>query len=157
MLRRLANDPRWRTREAVAMALQDWGRADLDALLAEMEAWSRGSYLEQRAAAAGLCEPVLLENPAQVERVLAILDAITEAMTQAADRKNEDFLALRKGMAYCWSVAAVGHPPAGKAALEKWLESPDRDVRWVIKQNLSKKRLERMDPVWVAEKQALLK
>ena len=35
-LRPLASDPRWRIREAVAMALQRWGDADMPALLAEM-------------------------------------------------------------------------------------------------------------------------
>jgi hypothetical protein len=40
-LRAFAADPRWRTREAVAMALQQWGDADIDALLTEMRAWAR--------------------------------------------------------------------------------------------------------------------
>ena len=47
-LRRFASDPRWRTREAVAMALQRWGDADMDGLLAAMADWSRGTFLEQR-------------------------------------------------------------------------------------------------------------
>ena len=64
-LRRLASDPRWRTCEAVAMALQTWGERDMDALLDEMERWIAGSPLEQRAAAAGLCEPKLLGRPEQ--------------------------------------------------------------------------------------------
>ena len=59
-LRRHDNDPRWRMREGVAMALQRWGRVDMHGLLAEMDTWSRGALLEQRAAAAALCEPALL-------------------------------------------------------------------------------------------------
>ncbi|MEZ4771429.1 MAG: HEAT repeat domain-containing protein [Caldilineales bacterium] len=39
-LRRFAGDPRWRTREAAAMALQRWGDADMDALLLR---WSIGA------------------------------------------------------------------------------------------------------------------
>lgn len=42
-LRGFASDPRWRLREAVAMALQRWGDADLDALLGEMPSWSQGN------------------------------------------------------------------------------------------------------------------
>ena len=38
--RSFAADPRWRTREAVAMALQRWGDADMSALLAEMQSWA---------------------------------------------------------------------------------------------------------------------
>ena len=74
-LRRHATDPRWRAREAVAMALQRLGDADMDALLDEMERWAGGRPLEQRAAAAALCEPRLLRDPAHAARVLAVLDA----------------------------------------------------------------------------------
>ena len=48
----LAADPRWRIREAVAMALQRFGDADLAGLLAEMRRWARGTPLERRAAVA---------------------------------------------------------------------------------------------------------
>jgi HEAT repeat protein len=58
-LRSFASDPRWRTREAVAQALQYLGDVDMEALLHDMNAWSQGSPLEQRAAAAALCEPRL--------------------------------------------------------------------------------------------------
>src|SRR5512143_1152859 len=60
-LRPFASDPRWRTREAVAMALQRWGLASLPALLNEMVAWAAGSLFEQRALVAGLCEPAVLK------------------------------------------------------------------------------------------------
>jgi hypothetical protein len=52
VLRRCASDPRWRLREGVTMALQRIGEADMDGLLVEMDDWSRGTPLEQRAAAA---------------------------------------------------------------------------------------------------------
>ena len=54
-LRYCACDPRWRRREAVAMALQRFGRSDMESLLREMASWSQGNLLERRAAAAGLC------------------------------------------------------------------------------------------------------
>jgi hypothetical protein len=155
-LRRLASDPRWRTREAVAMALQWIGDVDIPFLLKEMEVWSAGGRFEQRAAAAGLCEPRLLTQKADVEIVLGFLDRITESMVGSADRKSEGYKALKKGLAYCWSVAASAHPLAGKPALEKWLTCPDPAVRWVIKENLKKNRLERMDPVWLAGARRLM-
>ena len=74
VLRAQASDPRWRTREGVAMALQMFGLKNMDRLLEEMETWASGTMLEQRAAAAALCEPVLLHDKAQVARVLTILD-----------------------------------------------------------------------------------
>ncbi len=148
-LRRCANDPRWRMREGVAMALQTLGRSHMDFLLDEMTAWAAGTALEQRAAAAALCEPALLKQPAQVQRVLDILDAITGRMSAAPDRKSEDFKALRKGMAYCWSVAVAALPDAGRPYLEKWCASTDKDIRWLVRENLKKDRLLRIDPAWV--------
>ena len=133
------------------MALQRWGRVDMPALLKEMRAWSKGGFLEQRAAAAALCEPDLLSEAEAVRQVLAILDGITASMVEAQDRKSDDFKALRKGMAYCWSVAAAALPGEGKAAMQRWFDSDDPDVRWVMKENLKKKRLERMDAKWVAQ------
>ena len=43
-----------------------------------------------------------------------------------------------------------------KSAMEKWLASDDRDVAWLMKQNLKKARLTRMDAEWVAIQQASL-
>ena len=34
--------------------------------------------------------------------------------------------------------------------MEKWLESEDPDVRWIMRENLKKSRLARMDAAWVA-------
>jgi hypothetical protein len=151
VIRRHASDPRWRLREGVAMALQRWGRVDMPALLEEMQAWSKGSFLEQRAAAAALCEPDLLSGEDAVKPVLAVLDVITVSIAEARNRKSEDFKALRKGMAYCWSVAAAALPAEGRTAMQRWFGSDDPDVRWVMKENLKKKRLERMDAKWVAQ------
>jgi HEAT repeat protein len=154
VLRDLASDPRWRIREGVAMALQRVGEANMDRLLAEMESWSQGERLVQRAAAAGLAEPVLLKDPRQVQRVLEIFDRITTSIEGAGDRESEHFKILRQAMGYCWSVAVAALPKEGKPAMEKWLQSPDRDVRWVMRENLKKNRLARMDPDWVARARA---
>jgi hypothetical protein len=155
-LREHANDPRWRAREGVAMALQRWGDADMDALVKAMKNWANGTWLEQRAVAAGLCEPRLLANGKHAKAVLKLLDVITRAVAKArpADRKGDDFKALRQGLAYCWSVAVAAAPAEGKAALEKWLASQDNDVRWIMKENLKKNRLTRMDAAWVKRWQA---
>jgi len=155
-LRQHANDPRWRVREGVAMALQRWGDADMEALLSAMKDWAGGSWLEQRAVAAGLCEPRLLHSGRHAQAVLKLLDQITRAVAQAspAARKGDDFKALRQGLGYCWSVAAAAAPAAGKATMEKWLAYPDPDVRWIMQENLKKNRLTRMDAVWVRRWQA---
>lgn len=148
-LRAYASDPRWRTREAVAMAMQRLGDAKMDVLVAEVEQWSRGTPYEQRAAAASICEPRLLEQPHAAQAALKILDTITESFHLINDRRREDFVALRKGLGYCWSVAVAALPPAGKPAMEKWLASDDPDVKWIMNENLKKNRLIRMDAAWV--------
>jgi hypothetical protein len=153
-LRGCASDPRWRMREGAAMALQRLGDVDMNQLVAEMRSWAQGSPLEQRAAAAALCEPRLLQQPEDAKATLQILDVITASIEQRANRRSEEFLALRKGLGYCWSVAVAALPGEGKAFMEKWLTSPDADVRWIMKENLKKNRLERMDAEWVRQWQA---
>lgn len=148
-LRGYATDSRWRMREGVAMALQRVGDKNMDVLLQEMVKWSRGSPLEKRAAGAALCEPRLLQDKRHAEKVLRILDQITDSIRAIEDRKRDDFIALKKGLAYCWSVAVVAHPANGKARMEKWFRTDDPDIRWVMRENLKKNRLIRMDPTWV--------
>ena len=148
-LRQLANDPRWRIREGVCMALQRLGEVDMDTLTGEMRRWSERNPLEQRAAAAALCEPKLLVQKGHAHAVLEILDEITESFTRIEDRRDEDVRVLRKGLGYCWSVAVAALPEEGKALMEKWLASQDKDILWIMKENLKKNRLARMDPSWV--------
>jgi hypothetical protein len=155
-LRICASDPRWRIREAVAMALQRYGSMDMASLIQEMAGWCEGNLLEKRAAAAAICEPSLLRQSDQAEQVLYILDRITASMLPETDRRCDDFQALRKGLGYCWSVAAAACPDPGRALMEAWFRSDDRDILWLMKQNLRKKRLQRMDLEWVSVWQAEL-
>lgn len=148
-LRRHASDPRWRIREAVAMAMQRLGEADMDALLDAVEEWSGGNPLEKRAAAAALCEPRLLRQEQHGQRVLQILDEITASIPDIQDRRGDAFQALKKGLGYCWSVAVAAFPAEGKRRMETWFSSDDKDIRWIMKENLKKNRLARMDAVWV--------
>ncbi len=149
-LRRRAGDRRWRVREAVAMALQRVGDADVDALIAVADEWSRGSLLERRAAVAALCEPRLLAEPRHVARVLQVLDGVTGSLAAVADRRSDDFRVLRQTLGYCWSVAVAALPETGKPLMERLLASPDRDVVWIARENLRKNRLARMDAEWVS-------
>jgi hypothetical protein len=151
VIRCCASDLRWRMREGVAMALQRLGDIDMDLLIREMQNWSTGSLLEQRAAAAALCESRLLGRAEQARQVLDILDEITAGLTAYPDRKHADFQALRKGLGYCWSVAIVAVPEHGKKLFEKWLSDPDKDVRWIMQENLKKNRLLRLDAAWVEQ------
>lgn len=144
-----ASDERWRIREGVAMALQSLGDVDMQALLNYMKVWSRGNLYEKRAAAAALCEPRLLKDQESARQTLDLLDLITSSIKDEIDRKAESFKALKKGLAYCWSVAVAAFPDYGKPFMEKWLKSEDANIKWIIKENLKKKRLQRVDKEWV--------
>ncbi len=150
-LRLLARDPRWRIREAVAMALQRVGRTDMDMLFTRLQSWRSDSPLVRRAIAAGLCEPDLLRRKRDVARTLSILTTLSTPFKRTAGRLDPERLVLRQALGYCWSVAIAAHPQAGKRAFEKLLPPAGPDLLWIVKENLSKKRLARMDPAWVAD------
>jgi hypothetical protein len=152
-LREQASDPRWRTREAVAWALQLIGKKDFGLLLENIDPWITGNDLEKRAVAAGLCEPVLLKNSQDSATVIEIIDRITRLSIINKNTRSEEFQVLRKGLGYCWSVAMAANPAKGKPAFEKLLNINDPDIRWIIKENLKKNRLLKMDPEWVADMQ----
>ena len=147
-LRPYASDPRWRIREALATGLQLAGDLNMNLVLKEMKKWSRGNWYEKRAVAAALAEPRLLDRPGYVKQVLRILDNITASM-ERSDAKDEPFKVLRQGMGYCWSVAVAALPEEGKPLMETWLRSADKDIHWMMKENLKKNRLVKMDPKWV--------
>lgn len=148
-LRSYASDPRWRIREAVPTGLQLSGDQDMDLLIREMKKWIKGNWYEKRAAAATLAEPRLLKQPKHAKQVLQVLDKITASMETEDETKDESYKVLRQGMAYCWSVAVVALPDMGKPIMEKWLSSKDKDIRWMIRENLKKNRLVKMDADWV--------
>jgi hypothetical protein len=152
-LRRHASDPRWRVREAVAIALQRWGDDDLSALQRAAHDWVRGrtppgtaSRLEQRAAAAALCEPRLLREPGAAAAALDVLDALTASVELGRDRREDAFRVLRQALGYCWSVAVAADPGAGLPRFQRWAASPDPHVQWIVRENLRKHRLRRLVP-----------
>ncbi len=150
-LRLHAKDRRWRIREGVAMALQRFGDKGMDKLLLEMEKWSQGDPLEKRAAIAGICEQRLLKNTEDKIRVLRILDGITEGIVHTDQRKTDEFIALKKALGYCWSVAVVSAPEDGKRMMEKWILYDDKEIQWIMKENLKKNRLQKLDSSWAEQ------
>jgi len=152
-LRRFASDSRWRIREAVAIAYQRVGDANISLLLGEAKELSRGNFLEKRAAAAALCEPRLLTSKGVAIAVLDLLDEITHSIVglEDDDKDKEAFEVLKKGLAYCWSVAVAACPEKGKKLMEKWILTEDRNIAWIMKENLKKNRLLKMDREWVLE------
>jgi hypothetical protein len=141
-LKRWANDPRWRVREAVAMAVQRIGGP---AAVEHMREWAGGTRLEQRAAVAALCEPPLLRDEATARAALEVLDEVTASL--AEDRGGDE--ALRKALSYGWSVAVAARPDPGRALMERWIADGDAGTRRIMRENLRKARLVRLDGEWV--------
>jgi hypothetical protein len=136
-LRSRAGDERWRVREAVAMALQRWGDDDLPAMLDEIETWT-ATPLERRAAVAAAAEPRLLRSPAAVERALALLERATSSLAAEPNR------VLRQALGYAWSVVVAADPEHGLPRFARLEASDDRDVKWIVRENLRKARLKRL-------------
>jgi hypothetical protein len=150
-IREAAKDPRWRAREAVALGLQQYGKADMEGLLAVAKAWSQGDLLERRAVVAAICEPQLLQVRSHAAGVFDLLDLITESVLQVQDVRADAFKSLRKTLGYGWSVAVVAHPAMGKARMERWVGVDNGQIRWIMNQNLKKNRLVKMDAGWVED------
>ena len=139
-----ASDPRWRVREAAAMALQQIGEQDLEALKSIVTDWlPDASTLEMRAIAAGLAHPPILSNADFaafcLETARGILASISR--TDAKARRNDSFRVLRQGMGYALSVFVAKSPVTGFTLMRKTAAVRDADLAWIVRENLKKKRL----------------
>ena len=132
-LRALANDKRWRIREAVAIGLQYYGDHDVQDLVQAMRSWAHGSWYEKRAAIAALAEPRLLQTPEAARAGLLLIDQVTRAVESAKSPREDAFMTVRKTLGYGWSVGIVADPETGKPLFEKWLGSENRDIRWILR------------------------
>jgi len=133
-------------REAVAMALQRLGDRDLPAMQAIVLDWARDDDpLVQRAAAAGICEPRLLASAEAAAVAVEVCRRATVALARRPEqvRREAGVRTLRQALGYCWSVAVAADPGPGLAAFRA-LDETDPDVAWIVRTNLTKKRLARL-------------
>ncbi len=152
-LRSYAADRRWRVREAVAMALQTVGDADMSMLLDITAQWLDDRPYVQRAAVAAVSEPRLLRDPAGARAAIDVVDAATLNLIELDDRRSDEARTLRQALAYCWSVVVAAEPVYGRQRFEVRASIADKDVLWLLCENLKKSRLARLDPVWTATMQ----
>jgi hypothetical protein len=143
-LRDHAVDPRWRVREAVAMALQRLGDADLPRLLDTVTSWSADPHpLVRRAAVAAVCEPRLLTSGPAAACAIEVCSRATGGLSglPAYRRRDPAVRALRQALGYCWSVAVAADPVAGLPRFRALGESTDQDVVRIVRENGRKARL----------------
>ncbi len=156
-LRGLAQDSRWRMREAVRMGLQRLAQTRTLDTLTLMEGWiGEGDWLEMRAIAATVAEPSLLENDEIARWSLDLHRKIFDRILETQDRKTEQFRVMRKALGYTLSVVVSALPREGFKFMTQLVESQDEDVKWILRENLKKKRLDSNFPAEVAEIKNLL-
>jgi len=157
-LQELANDPRWRTREAVAMGIQKLLAKQTRTTLRALEDWVENSkWLAMRAVAAGVAEPPLLRNQQTARVALELHKKIfVKILTTTTDRKLYEFKTMRKGLGYTLSVVVHAIPKEGFEYMRQLINSQDADILWIIKQNLKKNRLIKNFPDEVASMAKLL-
>jgi HEAT repeat protein len=146
-LRRHATDSRWRVREAVAMALQRLGDADVERLLAVVADWVEDpDPLVERAAVAAVCEPRLIVRPDASAQAIRTCRRATDLLLALPppDRRRPEVRTLRQALGYAWSVAVAADPAPGLAAFRALAETSDPDAAWIVRENLRKKRLRRL-------------
>ncbi|HKG25071.1 MAG TPA: hypothetical protein VKB09_05440 [Thermomicrobiales bacterium] len=158
-LREVANDGRWRIREAVTLALQRIGEWDFSVLIDSLEAWlPDAAYLELRAIVAALAHPPLLRSPENARSCLAVTERVVSKVIAVddTDRTTDEFVALKKGLGFAPSLFVAALPDEGFPMLERWARSGDRDLAWIVRENLKKNRLSRTFAAEVSQVAAAL-
>jgi hypothetical protein len=153
-LKSSAQDGRWRIREAVAMAIQDLMDVRPEAIIEKLQAWiHEDSYLIHRAVAAGLAEPRFMRNREITRVALDMHKAILERVTREPAIRDTDYKVLVKGLCYTLSVIITGIEHEGFAYLEALIATDHPIIKKIVRENLKKKRLTRLNAKKVAELQ----
>ncbi len=156
-LRELANDPRWRTREAVAMGIQKLLTKQSQKTLEALENWITDTeWLAMRAVAAGVAEPPILKDDKIAREALELHKKIFAKILSSRERKSQEFKTMRKGLGYTLSVVVCATPKEGFGLMQQLVGLQDADILWIIKENLKKNRLTKNFPDDVASIKELL-
>jgi hypothetical protein len=156
-LKALANDPRWRMREAVRFGLQRLLFARAQDTLQALDGWvADGTPLELRAAAATVAEPGRLKETEIATAALQLHRKVFDRVLTTQERRSEDFRTLREALGYTLSVVVQALPQEGFRLLTRLIQPHDPDLIWIVKQNLRKNRLVENFPEQVASTRRLL-
>ena len=135
ILQRLANDQRWRMREAVAFAFQSIGEHDFKVLQKIFSEWIKNSNnLEKRAILVALAHPPFL-NKDNVQFCFEMTENILKQLDRTAD-----FEVLKKGLEFTISVFVAADPENGFNFIEKWI-GKNKTIDKILEKNLKKNRL----------------
>ncbi len=141
-LKTLAEDKRWRIREAVAQSIQKLLAEVRPKTLKTIRSWvGTDNWLILRAVAAGVAEPSLLKQPQIAKASFELHQKILSAILVHKERNSEAFRVLRKTLGYTLSVIIESNPVQGFSYLRELAKSGDSDFRWIVNENLKKNRL----------------
>lgn len=144
ILKKLANDRRWRMKEAAAFGFQLIGESDFGVLKRIFSDWiKQANNLDKRAILVSLAHPPLL-NEANAGFCFEMADMVLKEM----DRGN-GFDVLRKGLEFTISVFAAANPAMGFNFIKRWI-GKDKIIDKIMKENLKKNRLLNKYPEEVA-------
>ncbi|MFW9985919.1 MAG: hypothetical protein ACFFDJ_05115 [Candidatus Odinarchaeota archaeon] len=140
ILKHLANDGRWRMREAVAFSFQTIGECDFNELKTIFSEWiTKSNNLEKRAILVSLAHPRFL-NEERAKFCFEITDVILKQMD-----KGHNFDVLKKGLEFTISVFVAANLKLGFNFIRKWI-GKDKIIDKIMKENLKKKRLTKRKP-----------
>lgn len=143
VLKKSANDGRWRMREAVAFGFQIIGENNFDELKNIFSGWiKKSNNLEKRAILVSLAHPKFL-NEENAEFCFEIAGTVLKEM----DREN-NFDVLRKGLEFTISVFTAANTKLGFAFIKRWI-GEDKVIDKIMKENLKKNRLAKKNPAEV--------
>ncbi len=156
-LKELANYPRWRTREGVAMAIQRLITKQPERTLRQLESWVENRHwLVMRAVAAGIAEPANLKERRMAESALELHKKIFSQILVTDERKSSDFKTLKQTLGYSLSVIISAVPKEGFEYMQQLVGSRDSDILQIVKENLKKNRLVKKFPYEVTAMNRLL-
>lgn len=107
------------------------------------------SAFHRRCVIASICEPKVLSNDKAINLAFEALTSSTEYFNNVEGKLSEQEMVLRKALGYAWSVAIVSDPVNGQRLFSKYLTSKDKHIQWIMKNNLKKNRLVKLDADWV--------
>jgi hypothetical protein len=141
ILKKLANDGRWRIREAVAFGFQNIGEYDFNELKTIFSDWiKKSNNLEKRAILASLAHPKFLD-----EKRAKFCFETTDTVLKQMDNNETSFDVLRKGLEFTISVFVAANPKLGFSFIKTWL-GKDIVIDKIMKINLKKNRVIRKNP-----------
>lgn len=137
-LRTHAQDERPGVRQAVVLAVQALGDADVEECLELCEHWGLDREpLVRATAVASICEPRLLPDHRVAARATDLCAQLTNhlATLPPEQRETPGVRALRQALGRAWSVAVTADPAVGLPRFRALLEHADPDVRWIAGEN----------------------